>query len=398
MQYVVLDAETTIRNRGDGAVGGMGASPFLRDNRIIAFGELYTRGGEPQYESHYSAQGLSGDTPDTNVRALYVAASGKDVLLVGQNITFDVLYLMKEFPLQWEAALPHLYIWDTQQVEYLLSGQSETYPSLDQMAEKRGLPLKDDRIKGYWDQGIDTDMIPQDELLDYLRHDVETTWKVFLDQYEEVRSNPNLFLLVKVKMEDILATTIMTWNGMKFDLETAAKKLEVLDKEIEELHSDIKAEGQAHFAEDFEFNPESPTQLSALLFGGKYKVVRDMPVLENGEPVKYKGGARAGQIKTRKEAVVLETKGLGLPTKGVPTSRDGFSTADEWLAKLKHPVVKKIQRLRELSKDAETYYRGYSALVWPDGCIHPQRNHAATVTGRLSCSAPNLENVSKDDD
>ncbi len=397
MDYVVLDAETNIRNSGDGAIGGMAASPFLKENGIVAMGEL-TKDGE--YFVEYSAE--PGGVSQDNLRAsaaLQRAANNEDVLLVGHNVSFDLLYLMKAFPADFEAALPHLFIWDTAQVEYLLSGQRNLYPSLDQASIDRGLPVKDDRVKAYWDAGIDTALIPKDLLLDYMKGDVYNTHEVFLDQWAELMSNPNLFMLAKEKMDDIMFTTLSTHYGMKFDLVRAKELVDALDVKIELLTNEILEAGKPHFAEDFDFNPESPMHISLLLYGGKYKVVRNLPSLDaEGKEQWYKGGQKAGQLKTKQTDVVLETKGLGLPTKGVPLSRGLFSTADEFLAKLKHPIVRKIQELREASKDAETYYRGYSALVWPDGIIHPQRNHTSTVTGRLSCSSPNLENVSKDDD
>lgn len=388
---IVLDVETNIRNLGDGAVGGMAGSPFHVDNHIVALGEM--RAGQVMLQ--YAEE--DGDIHWCH--AVEVALSGKKVLLIGHNIAYDLLYLLKEID-RFEEALPNIWIWDTQEVEYLLSGQTHLYPSLDQCCIARGLPVKDDRIKkDYWDKGIDTRFIPQNMLLDYLGGDVRNTNDVFLDQYRVVSGDPKLFELVKVKMDDILMTTMMTWHGMKFDLEKAQALLEPIDAEIGVLLTEIKSEGQKFFVENFDFNPESPSQISLLLYGGTYKIIEPIPqVGPDGEPLRFKGGQRAGQVKTKLTPVIYETKGLGLSTKGIPTSRDGWSTAEEYLLKLNHPVVEKLLRLRELAKDAETYYRGYSLLVWPDGMIHPQRNHASTVTGRLSCSSPNLENVSKPDD
>lgn len=395
MRYIVFDAETTIRNRGDGAVGTLAASPFLAANRMVCYGERWRVDGSPVTSIQYDALGVT-----VLPEFLHVATSGQDVLLVGQNITFDLLWLFKTFPAEMFMALPHLYIWDIQQVQYLLSGQTHLYASLDEMCIELGLEVKDDRIKAYWKSGLDTDMIPKDELVEYQEHDVNVTELVFRDQWEQVRSNPNMFMLVKAKMDDILMTTLMTWNGMKFDLVKAQRIVTELDRELEALGAQIRETAGAMFPPDYEWSPTSTQDVSRLLFGGTVGVERSLPKMgADGLPERYKGGQKAGQVKTRKEKVIVPVKGLGLkPPRGIPEKAGLYSTADEWLAKLKHPVVKLIQDLREKSKDAETYFRGYSALVWPDGCIHPQRNHCSTVTGRLSCNGPNLENVSKDDD
>src|SRR5207342_301758 len=144
---------------------------------------------------------------------------------------------------------------------------------------------------------------------------------VFFDQYATVKRDYELFNLVRAKMDDIMMTTIMTWNGMKFDLVKAAKTLEPMDKEIEALLKEIGDLGQPYFAEDFTFNPESPTQMSLLLYGGDYKVERDLPKYKpDGTVETFKGGQRAGQVKTKKTKVVEHTDGLKLPTKDIPKS------------------------------------------------------------------------------
>lgn len=393
MRYVVLDTETTIRNVGDDAVGTFSGSPFSIHNYIVALGELSDNGHE---RLDYSTTGVK-KLP----HAIRRARKGIPTLLVGHNLGFDLLYMMKTWPEEMEEALPFLYIWDTQQVEYLLSGQLELYPSLDHCCEKRGLPLKDDEIKALWAQGVDTTLHPKEKLLQYLSGDLHNTHAVYLDQLEQVMANPALRELVYVKMDDILATTQMVWNGMKFDLERAYEKLADIDPARAVIEERIMAVMKPMFPEDFECLI-SPDQISLTLFGGEWKYEKRMEVKdENGQSVRYKGGQKAGQIKTRMEKVTFRVKGLGFKPKalGIPALKNGnFSTDSEYLENIDHPFAKDVVAYRELDKDAETYYRGYSALVWFDGCIHPSINHESTRTGRQSCSAPNLQNVTKDDE
>lgn len=389
MIFRALDTETNILNKGERAIGTMLSNPFFPDNKIVCYGEA----GREMYSDWYGEDLLVPDALDR-------AANGEKVLLVLQNAAFDLAYLQKTWPDEYARALPNLTLWDIQQVEYLLSGQRELYPALDDMAFKRGLPLKDDKIKEYWDQGIDTAFIPKELLLDYQRTDVENTRAIFLDQYEVVNKDPALMALVRFKMDDILMTTMMTINGMKFDLELAHKNIEALDVEIANLTYDLTAMAVGFFEPDYDFSPTSNDDVSLTLYGGFYRVNRSVEVKDaDGELIYYKSGAKKGLVKTRKEDVECETNGFNLPS-FVPRKSSGrYGVGEEDLyAHRDHPFVVKLLRLREISKDAETYYRGYSALVFPDGMIHAQRNHASTATGRLSCSAPNLENVSKDDD
>lgn len=398
MRWVSLDGETNILNTGDGAVGTLQASPYSDRNKLVALGETWLEKGQFVTQQLYDAGGIDGDTAEWLPRALRLAQQGP-VLVVGHNIGFDLAYLAKTWPWTWAEILHNIYIWDTQQVEYLISGQSQMYPSLDEACDARGYELKDEKIKEYWKNGIDTAFIPKDELLDYLKHDTESAARVFLDQYNEVTQNPALFQLVKIKMDDLLMTTMMSMHGMKFDLMRAAQKIEELDPRAEELYTILTEQAKPYFPEGFEFTPGSPEAVGVLLFGGEVKMVVDAPVLdEQGNQLVYKSGARAGQGKTRKEKQTFPVKGMGLKTKGVKQTKKGYSTDDETLSKFNHPFVKQLLEWRGLTKDIETYYRGYSSLVWPDGIIRPQRNHESTATGRLSCSSPNLENVSKGED
>lgn len=389
MKWTAYDSETNIKNRGEGAVGTFQASPFHKDNHVVSYGEwLQGRGYREVYKDNTQAPLF-----------LQKAAEGSPRLFVAHNVGFDLHYVIKEWPELFWKALPNLKLWCTMQGEYLISGQSESMPSLDFCSLERDLPIKDDKIAAYWDQGIDTEFIPERELLDYQKSDVVNCKDIFLDQWNTISQSPKLLELMRVKMDDILSTVLMEWAGMHFDVSIAAELLESIDTEMEELYNGLIAEGQPHFAEDFEFNPGSPKQLATLLFGGEYEVVRALPVLtDDGTQAVYKGGARAGLGKTKQGKVTEYTRGFGLAPGNIPKGANGYSTADEHIAKLNHPYVERLRRYRELTKDAETYYRGYAALVWPDNCIHPSFNHEIAVTGRQTCSAPNLQNVSKDDD
>lgn len=394
MRWFVLDSETNILNRGDTAVGTQQGHPACPDNHIVSLGEQYRQGGELQYNELYDAQGVK-EVP----AFLQLALAGHDVLLVMHNAPFDLQYLFKEWAEQMEEALPHIYIWDTMQAEFLLEGGDVIMPSLDRCSEERELPLKDDKIKEYWRNGVDTAFIPKDELLEYMWQDVDNTRNIFLDQWNAISQSPKLLELMRIKMDDKLLTTFMQWYGMHFNLATAQELLAGVDKDITQVYNTIMEEASKHFAEDFKFNPASPDQVSVLVFGGDYKIERVVPVFyEDGSPVIFKSGKRKGEHKTRKETFVLHTKGLGLSSRNIPPAKGGYSTSDEHLSKLEHPLISLLLAYRGLLKDKSTYYEGYSALVWPDGCIRPEQQHETVVTGRMSCAKPNLANVSKGDE
>jgi len=88
---------------------------------------------------------------------------------------------------------------------------------------------------------------------------------------------------------------------------------------------------------------------------------------------------------------------LGLPTTGLPKTKTGqISTAADVLDSLRdaHPVITLILEHRELSKLQGTYVEALPALVNPKtGRVHTDYNQTGTVTGRVSSSNPNLQNI-----
>ncbi len=88
---------------------------------------------------------------------------------------------------------------------------------------------------------------------------------------------------------------------------------------------------------------------------------------------------------------------LKLPTAGLPKTKTGqISTAADVLESLRdaHPVIALILEHRELSKLKGTYVDALPALVLPrTGRVHTDYNQTGVVTGRVSSSNPNLQNI-----
>jgi hypothetical protein len=391
MKAWFIDGETSVKNRGDSAIGDMKASPYCADNKMVMFGE---RQGGCNYIWNMPK-------PFPLIPHCLMAARKEKVLLIGHNISFDLKYLKKTYAALWDNVINNIYIWDTQQVAYLLSGQTHMYPSLDELTLEVGGELKDEKIKEYWENGVDTEDIPVKELSDYLQGDLENTEKVFRYQYEIVKELPKLFNLVKVKMDDILATTMMEENGMEFDLVAAKDWGDKLEFAIALSGWGARTCVKGMFEEDFEFNPMSNDHVSLAMFGGSYKLRRAMPVKdEHGNEVVYKTGARKGRVKTRMEDVTFTAKGYGcVPPPGEsPNAKGIYSVADEVLARYAgSPLAIHVKSIRENTKQLETYCRGYSKLVWPDNKIHASFGHCGTRTGRNNHSKPNLGNVTREE-
>ncbi len=75
-------------------------------------------------------------------------------------------------------------------------------------------------------------------------------------------------------------------------------------------------------------------------------------------------------------------------------TKTGFSTDNEVLEKLNHPIVPLILDYREITKLKSTYVDSLPEQVNPkDHRIHTTFSQALTATGRLSSNNPNLQNI-----
>ncbi len=87
---------------------------------------------------------------------------------------------------------------------------------------------------------------------------------------------------------------------------------------------------------------------------------------------------------------------LQLDPKAKKTKTGQYSTSEDVLEKvaMKNPIVGKILEYRQLKKLLTTYLTALPAAINPaTGKIHTVYNQTVTATGRLSSSAPNLQNI-----
>lgn len=98
-------------------------------------------------------------------------------------------------------------------------------------------------------------------------------------------------------------------------------------------------------------------------------------------------------INSPKQLGVILFEKLGLPI--VKKTKKGYSTNADVLEKLydKHPIIEKIMEYRHLTKLKNAYCDGMEGLIDNEGRIHSVFNQTVTVTGRISSTEPNLQNI-----
>lgn len=98
-------------------------------------------------------------------------------------------------------------------------------------------------------------------------------------------------------------------------------------------------------------------------------------------------------INSPKQLGVILYEKLGLPV--IKKNKTGYSTDAETLEKLRFhsPVIDFILEYRHLAKLYGTYIEGLIKVTHEDGRIRTSFNQKQTLTGRLSSTEPNLQNI-----
>jgi len=98
-------------------------------------------------------------------------------------------------------------------------------------------------------------------------------------------------------------------------------------------------------------------------------------------------------INSPKQLGVVLFEELGLPV--VKKTKTGYSTNRDVLVKLadRHPIISEILEYRILSKLKGTYIDGLEKVITDQDRIHTTFRQTIAVTGRLSSTDPNLQNI-----
>ena len=90
-------------------------------------------------------------------------------------------------------------------------------------------------------------------------------------------------------------------------------------------------------------------------------------------------------------------KGYGLkPLSFTPGGKPQINT--NFLEKTNHPICGLILEYRRCQKMASSYFQNYLTIAGDRSRLHPSFKMHGTVTGRLSCENPNLQQVPRDSD
>ncbi|MFZ3137676.1 MAG: DNA polymerase I [Thermodesulfovibrionales bacterium] len=257
----------------------------------------------------------------------------------GHNLKYDILMLRQE-GIQVKG-----FLYDTMIASYLLNPNKPSHSleeaGLEHLSYRKKTFMEVLRKRSFFSE------VPLEEAAPYACDDASLSFELREVLFRKLRENnlENLYLDIEMPLVYVLADLEMA--GVKVD----SPKLEGISKELEKEIEGLKR--RIYFLAGEEFNINSPKQLSNILF--------------------HNLGFQPGK-----------------------KTKTGFSTEMGVLEELAavHELPREILNYRSLNKLKTTYIDVLPALVNPEtGRIHTSFNQAATATGRLSSSEPNMQNI-----
>ncbi|MBS1783327.1 MAG: DNA polymerase I [Bacteroidetes bacterium] len=265
-----------------------------------------------------------------------------DICWVGHNIKYDLI-LLKHYGFSLKGSM-----YDTMLAHYII--EPEGRRNMDLLSE-RFLSYKPVSIETLIGSGkAQTSMrdVAIELIKDYAAEDADVTWqlKQCFDPIVEQASVGTILNDVENPLVSVLMD--MEYEGVGVDVPFLNHYSIQLEREIKETEERVYTHAGT------QFNLGSPKQLGVVLF----------------------------------EKMDLDS------TKKTKTGQ--YATGEDVLQKLKHkhPIIEDILVFRELSKLKNTYVDALPLLIHPQtGRVHTSFNQAVAVTGRLSSTNPNLQNI-----
>jgi DNA polymerase-1 len=241
---------------------------------------------------------------------------------------------------------------DTMIAEWLLDPSSRTLGLKPLAYARLGMEMTHiDELIGTGKKQISMAEVPVESAAPYAAADADATLQLMSPQRAELAKGNGLKLLEEIEMPLVPVLADMEMTGILLDLPFFKEMEKELAGRLAQIESQVYQEVGSPF------NINSTQQLSDVLF---------------------------------------KTLRLDPPDRGKKTASGHYSTSADVLEYLrgKHPVVDMVLEHRELSKLKSTYIDSLPLTVHPQtGRVHTSYSQTGAVTGRLSSSNPNLQNI-----
>ena len=267
-----------------------------------------------------------------------------EIQKIGQNIKYDYIVLAN-YGIRLEGI-----VFDTMIASYLLNPGVRGH-SLDSIAMNLFgyKTITYGEIAGEGKNQIGFEETPISEAVDYAAEDADLTFMAYGEFKRQLQEKELLSLMETIEVPLISVLANMEMAGIKVDAYALAHLSITFEAEMKTLEQEI------YDLAGEKFNINSSQQLGVILF-----------------------------------------EKLNLATGKKTKKKTGYSTDVEVLTLLAktHELPEKLLRYRTLAKLKSTYVESLVSLIHPETArIHTSFNQTITVTGRLSSSKPNLQNI-----
>jgi DNA polymerase I-like protein with 3'-5' exonuclease and polymerase domains len=273
---------------------------------------------------------------------------------------------------------------------------------LSAVCEHYGMPPKLDKVAALWAKKVDTYYINSDLLEEYCYDDTQKCQDLYRLQTELVDAE-GMRKIVDLQNEFTLSLSDMELYGFDFDKKLATKMVDEYESQMDKIANEIRDIAYRDMIVDpndeltAEFNPSSDVQRSALLFGGEFTI--------DGKEWTTRELKQETKMYQRNAKITCRLPGLWAEPPTKKRNQDGSVPVDKSIVKklrCKTPdqkIVKsglteygKIKKAKETLR-GKSDTKGLLNKFGTDGWIHPNLNQCVTVTGRLSGSDPNTQNM-----
>lgn len=307
---------------------------------MIGFG---TSSGEFSLPMHHEESPFSNEALDDMVHEIDQVMREREVELVMHNGKFDCLWMLQHYGVRWH----ELFVFDTMLAHYILDENS-----------RHGLKELAMRFCGAPDWDMDRDdkrgRAPIDKLALYHAHDLYYTLKL--------RKKFRKMLLEEWESWRVFDKILMPCSRMFTDIEYSGIFIDHTKfEEADEALRAMKDEAEKSLAKWGNINWGSAAQLSKLLY---------------------------------------DDLGIHCPEK---TKTGNNSVSESALNQIDHPCVGDLIKFRGAKQQLSFFIEGWKPFIhWrrsggeDHAYLHPSFKIHGTVTGRLSCEHPNLQQVPRD--
>lgn len=266
-------------------------------------------------------------------------------------------------------------------------------------------------FSGY-DYHVDFSKDVDQDLYEYLAIDAHVTLCLYCIFIKELSKDQPLYVAFRnIYMASLFVLAEMEWGGCYVDknyLDEESVKIDnLITQRVNEIQEMPEVQGWV-ISKNKELVAEAIQELTDKIATRKLKFTNpdDRYILDWTDKIKkYKSGELycidSCDVNSPKIlAELLYTKnGFNFPNpmredKGAKGKKkvESNSTDKDALNDIDHPIGQKLRAIRTLEKMNGTYYKGVSDLVI-DGKVYANFNQTGAVTGRLSSSSPNLQNL-----